>query len=180
MKITSNYPKNIYWRIFNVDDTVYAFGVADGIIKPGAEKIFEDKDVFKLEIKEDGLFGKVLEGANSGKIYTNQVEINVDGNGGINEVVRGSYQSDWNKIVFGSFIAGTYTLKFSLLGSPLPSGSMIQWRRYSVFPPFYTFGSHDMSTDFHATFVCDPYCDFWFETGQHVSIAIFGSADGCL
>ena len=60
----------------------------------------------------------------------------------------------WANGSFGMYditVIGTQTLR------------KIAWRRYSVLPPFYTFGAFDSTTTFYARFVCEPYCDFWFD-----------------
>lgn len=63
----------------------------------------------------------------------------------------------WVKVCWAAGCRGTYNITVAN-GRPRE----IPWRRYSVFPPWYTFGNFDSRTAFGATFICDPYCDFWF------------------
>lgn len=181
MKIVSQYvTDNIYWRVFGAGDTLYGLGLKDGIIKPNGEVIYENASTFQLEIKVGGVFGKVLKAANDGTIYSNNVELLVDSNGQVTEVVRGSYQSNWVKSLWGTSLHGTSEGTFrSMSGKPFAPGQMVQWRRFSVLPPWYTHGSHDMAGKFYATFICDPYCDFWFEVGNGIQITWYGQLEPC-
>lgn len=84
------------------------------------------------------------------------------------------------KVVWASFAAGTYRFDFSLGGTPRPD-TWIHWERYSVFPPWYTWGSHNTQNPFFATFICDPYCDFWFSSVfPGLTWSISGHLTGCL
>jgi hypothetical protein len=86
----------------------------------------------------------------------------------------------WIKVVWASLAAGTYRFDFSLNGSPNPD-TWLRWKRYSVFPPWYTEGAHNTRDPFNAIFVCDPYCDFWF-SGVRPGLAwtISGQLSPCL
>jgi hypothetical protein len=82
----------------------------------------------------------------------------------------------WQKVVWGSFIRGTYSIKVNgVMGLP----RRIAWHRYSVFPPWHTWGTFDSSQTFGATFVCDPYCDFWFDLNPGEYAGVSGNCTGC-
>lgn len=80
------------------------------------------------------------------------------------------------KIVWATLAHGDYSI--TVTNQFLPKHK-IPWNRYSVFPPWHTWGEFDSSDVFTATFVCDPYCDFWFELSSGDAVSITGHLEGC-
>jgi hypothetical protein len=77
------------------------------------------------------------------------------------------------KVCWAAACAGTYDI--TVVGG---TARQVGWRRYSVFPPWYTWGTFDSAKTFNATFVCDPYCDFWFDLLPGETYSIQGHLGG--
>ncbi|MEO6902628.1 MAG: hypothetical protein ABI315_05685 [Bacteroidia bacterium] len=167
MKITSNYVKKIFWRIFKHDDTVCGLGINEGTIEPGhsATPDMKNYNLVKLEIKEGGLLGKILSPASSGYLFTDLANIEVVNNGTLKNI-SGAIHENWQKVVV-LYLASDTELYRMYVANFKQSG-IISWRRYSALPPFYTFGDHDMSKPFEAI-MTQPFTEIWFNMSSPIS-----------
>jgi|JI10StandDraft_1071094.scaffolds.fasta_scaffold40125_1 hypothetical protein len=86
-----------------------------------------------------------------------------------NAAIGGAYcpAHTWTKVLYASALLGTYVAWFSF------PGVSVRWRRYSVFPPWYTEGTYTTGDpfQFEAQLVCDPYVDFWFNPDRNVGVS---------
>jgi hypothetical protein len=170
MQIKSSYPKKIFWRIFDRTDTAFVVGREEGTVDPrgtGTTKNTKSGDIVKLEVKEDGLFGRVLLPASKSFLYSDMAAVEVGTDGKLT-FVSGATVERWARAVVYYFagnteLGRTYEAKFA------PAVGRISWRRYSALPPFYTFGDHDMSQPFSAVMVM-PFTEVWFNQPQGVQV----------
>jgi hypothetical protein len=74
---------------------------------------------------------------------------------------------NWVQVARENLMQGSIAIYF-FDGAGNPSTATLSWRRYSVLPPWYTWGTHACvdaqgnTQAFGAVFICDPYCDVWF------------------
>jgi endonuclease/exonuclease/phosphatase family metal-dependent hydrolase len=76
----------IYWRIFDPGDTAFVGGVREGTLRPGAPPLDYNHPSgrFKIEIKRDGIFGRVL--VSAGEIFANADQLNLTAAGRLERV----------------------------------------------------------------------------------------------
>lgn len=71
--------------------------------------------------------------------------------------------NQWTKVLWSLNVTEEYSGTFNV------AGVVINWRRYSGSPPFYTAGDHNTSNRFGAV-VIGPYTDFWFLSPVDVTV----------
>lgn len=70
---------------------------------------------------------------------------------------------EWTKVLWTSFLFGYYKGTFTI------PGIEIDWRRYSTFAPWYTWGTH-LTSDPYGAVVAGVYCDFWFYSPVNIAV----------
>lgn len=86
MRLTSHYGSKIFWRTFKTNDKDHWFGLHEGFMDFNqTDDINENGSSFQLEIKEGGLFGKILTPAHPSVQYNNHSIRIVDSSGKVVE-----------------------------------------------------------------------------------------------
>ena len=61
MKLRSQYKGNVFWRIFDMSDTVHIIGYSNGFVyEGGTVDITHPHGQFQLELKEDWFWGRSI------------------------------------------------------------------------------------------------------------------------
>lgn len=83
MKIMSNCNQSVFFRFFNPRDEAYVAGFDEGFVQRGqtVEYLVPGFGKYKIEFKENGLFGNVLQGA--GYVYDNDETFTIQPNGAV-------------------------------------------------------------------------------------------------
>ncbi len=90
MKLTSNWSAGrLFWRTFNLGDTVYITGLRQGFLSNGQSVDYKNPtDFFQMEVKRGDGFGPFLEpGGYPGRPYRNDDELIVTDAGIVDDVV---------------------------------------------------------------------------------------------
>src|SRR5260221_11835354 len=100
----------IFWRIFAASDNVLAIGLRDGLLSPGQDVEIHGPADLKVEIKRDGLFGKILVPA--AEIYSNNDRLLLNGDGHLVRVPPTTLSSSWSGPIYWRMVlpAGTINL----------------------------------------------------------------------